>query len=110
MGWLEYPHKRDAYLTNYSLLFIQQQICYDLIPTSPKASEARFLRALTNYLLLDGWDQVPYRDPGESTVGPSRVRKGTEALDYLLVKSMLLRLPYQQVLPEKQIKLRLRCC
>ena len=52
--------------------------------TSPKASQARFLRAFANYLVLDGWDQVPYRDPGESTIKPSRVRKGTEALDYII--------------------------
>jgi starch-binding outer membrane protein, SusD/RagB family len=52
--------------------------------TSSKASEARFLRAFAYYLVLDGWDQVPYRDPGESTIKPSRVRKGTDALNYII--------------------------
>ena len=52
--------------------------------TSSKAAEARYLRAFVNYLLLDGWDQVPYRDPGESTILPARVRKGMEALDYII--------------------------
>lgn len=52
--------------------------------TSPKASEARFLRAFANFILLMGWDQVPYREPGESTLLPSQVRKGSEALDYIV--------------------------
>jgi hypothetical protein len=52
--------------------------------TSSKAAEARFLRAFSMYMILDGWDQVPYRDPGESTLLPARVRKGTEALNYII--------------------------
>lgn len=53
-------------------------------PTPQQAAEARFLRALAQYLLLDLYDQVPYREPGESVVLPSKVRKGTEALDYII--------------------------
>ncbi|MBS1610965.1 MAG: RagB/SusD family nutrient uptake outer membrane protein [Bacteroidetes bacterium] len=53
-------------------------------PTVQQQAEARFIRAWVMYLLLDMYDQVPYRDPGESLVGPSRVRKGTEALDYII--------------------------
>jgi len=52
--------------------------------TSSKAAEARFLRAFASFLVLDGFDQVPYRVPGESTLEPSKVRKGTEALDYII--------------------------
>lgn len=52
--------------------------------TSSKAAEARYLRAWSYFWVLDGWDQVPYRDPGESTLAPSRVRKGTEALSYII--------------------------
>lgn len=51
---------------------------------SSKAAEARYLRAFSNFELLDGFDQVPYRDPGESTLEPSRVRKGVEALNYII--------------------------
>ena len=36
------------------------------------------------YWLLDLFDQVPYRDPGESVIQPARVRKGIEALDYII--------------------------
>lgn len=52
--------------------------------TSSKASEARFLRAFAEYMVLDGWDQVPYRSPGESTLLPSRVRSGVEELTYII--------------------------
>ncbi|RYY59848.1 MAG: RagB/SusD family nutrient uptake outer membrane protein [Chitinophagaceae bacterium] len=55
-------------------------------PTPAQAAEARLLRAMAMYKELDGFDQVPYRDPGESTVGPSRVRKGAEALDYIIAE------------------------
>jgi len=53
-------------------------------PSARQQAEARFLRAWAMYWLLDLYDQVPYRDPGESTVGPARVRKGILALDYII--------------------------
>lgn len=53
-------------------------------PTPQQDAEARFLRALAQYLILDLYDQVPYREPGESVVLPSKVRKGTEALNYII--------------------------
>lgn len=52
--------------------------------TSSKAAQARFLRAFVEYLVLDGYDQVPYRDPGETTLEPARVRKGMEELDHII--------------------------
>ncbi len=53
-------------------------------PTTLQAAEARLLRAYAQYLSLDLFDQVPYREPGESAVLPSKVRKGTEALNYII--------------------------
>ena len=53
-------------------------------PKKQEAAEARFIRAYMMYLLLDMFNQVPYRDPGESLVEVSRVRTGTEALDYII--------------------------
>ena len=55
-------------------------------PTAQQAAEARLLRALAQYYLLDLFDQVPYREPGESAVLPSKVRKGSEELDYLITE------------------------
>jgi starch-binding outer membrane protein, SusD/RagB family len=53
-------------------------------PTPQQESTARFYRALAMYWLLDFFDQVPYRDPGESTLLQARIRKGLEALEYII--------------------------
>ncbi|WP_425476343.1 RagB/SusD family nutrient uptake outer membrane protein [Paraflavitalea speifideaquila] len=53
-------------------------------PTAQQKAEARFLRAFAMFSLLDGWDQVPYREPGGSILEAPKVRKGTEALDYII--------------------------
>ena len=53
-------------------------------PKKKEQAEARFIRAWVMYLLLDLFDQVPYRDPGENLNKPASVRKGTEALDYII--------------------------
>lgn len=53
-------------------------------PTKQEQAEARFIRALTMYFVLDLFDQVPYRDPGESLIEPARVRKGIEALNAII--------------------------
>jgi starch-binding outer membrane protein, SusD/RagB family len=53
-------------------------------PTPQQAAEARMVRALADMLILDGFGQVTYRDPGESVVQPSRVRSNKEALDFII--------------------------
>lgn len=53
-------------------------------PSTQQQAESRFLRAWAMYWVLDLYDQVPYRDPGEPVTQNARVRKGTEALDYII--------------------------
>jgi len=53
-------------------------------PNKQQQAEARFLRAWAMYWLLDLFDQVPYRDPGENIVQPARVRKGIDAFNYIV--------------------------
>jgi len=53
-------------------------------PTPQQKAEARFLRAWAMYWLLDLFDQVPYREPGENLVQPAKVRKGLDALSYII--------------------------
>lgn len=55
-------------------------------PTVQQAAEARFIRAFSEFAVLDGWGQVPYRDPGEDVTKPSRVRKAAEEIDYLIAE------------------------
>ncbi len=53
-------------------------------PTVQQAAESRFLRAWAEFLLLDLYDQVLYREPGERLNNLARVRKGTEALTFIV--------------------------
>ena len=53
-------------------------------PTTQQAAEARFIRAWGMFWLLDMFDQVLYRDPGEDVSQAARLRKGTEALSYIV--------------------------
>lgn len=53
-------------------------------PTPSQEAAARFYRAWAMYWVLDFFDQVPYRDPGESTLLQARVRKGLDALEYII--------------------------
>jgi len=53
-------------------------------PSTGQAAEARFLRAMSQFSVLDGWGQVPYREPGEAVTSPSLVRKAPEAIAYII--------------------------
>ncbi|SFC03010.1 RagB/SusD family nutrient uptake outer membrane protein [Spirosoma endophyticum] len=53
-------------------------------PTPQQAAEARFIRAFCMFWLLDLYDQVPYREPGESVIQAAKVRKGLDALNYII--------------------------
>jgi hypothetical protein len=53
-------------------------------PTPQQAAEARFLRALSIYWVLDGWDQVPYRENLTDYKLAPKTLKGTEAADFII--------------------------
>lgn len=53
-------------------------------PTPQQDAEARMLRAMATFSLLDGWDQVPYRENTANTEEVPKVRKGTAALDFII--------------------------
>ncbi|MCX2484756.1 RagB/SusD family nutrient uptake outer membrane protein [Pedobacter sp. MR2016-24] len=55
-------------------------------PTPSQAAQARFLRAFSQFSVLDGWGQVPYREPGELVTLPSKVRKAPEAIAYIIAE------------------------
>lgn len=55
-------------------------------PTANQGAQARFLRAFAQFSILDGWGQVPYREPGEDVSLPSKVRKAAEQVDYLIAE------------------------
>lgn len=53
-------------------------------PTPQQAAEARFVRALTMFFVLDGWDQVPYREDLSDYRTLPKTLKGTEAADFII--------------------------
>ncbi len=53
-------------------------------PNATQSSEARFIRAFSQFSILDGWGQVPYRDPGEDILQMPRVRQAEEQIEYLI--------------------------
>ena len=55
-------------------------------PNAQQEAESRFLRAWATFLLLDLYDQVLYREPGEDLSLNSKVRKGTAALDFIVAE------------------------
>ncbi len=55
-------------------------------PNAQQAAEARFLRAFAMFSVLDGWGQVPFRDPGENLLEAPRVLTGAEAVDFIIAE------------------------
>jgi hypothetical protein len=90
----ENPHIRDVFNQLLGTSFAATNML-QFDSTSSKAAEARFLRAFATFMVLEEYNQVPFRSTGESTLQPSRVRKGTEALDYVIseVNAIMANLP-----------------
>jgi len=55
-------------------------------PTPGQAAQARFLRAFAQFSILDGWGQVPYREPGEDVTQASKIRTATDEIAYLIAE------------------------
>jgi len=85
---------RDAFNNLNSIVFAATDML-QYSPSTQQAAEARFLRAFAMYWILDLYDQVPYRDPGEPVTQLARVRQGTAALDYIIseVNAIMANLP-----------------
>lgn len=58
----------------------------DASPNADQAGQAKFIRALTMWAVLDGWDQVPFRSTslGDLTSTLPEVKKGSACADYLI--------------------------
>ena len=53
-------------------------------PSPQQAAEARFIRALSMSAVLDGWDQVPYREDLTNYKILPKTLKGKEAADFVI--------------------------
>ncbi len=55
-------------------------------PTPAQAAEAKFLRALSLYYLLDLYGQYPFRNPGDNLLNAPVVKSGAEAVDFIIAE------------------------
>lgn len=53
-------------------------------PTTAQAAEARFLRALSLYQLLDLYGQFPFRNPGDNLLNAPKVYSGDSAVAFII--------------------------
>jgi hypothetical protein len=53
-------------------------------PTPEQAAEARFLRALSLFFLLDLYGQYPFRNPGDNLLNPPEVKSGEAGIDFII--------------------------
>lgn len=53
-------------------------------PTKTQAAEARFLRALALYQLLDLFGQYPFRNPGDNLLNAPKVYSGDSAVSFII--------------------------
>ena len=53
-------------------------------PTAVQKAEARFLRALSLYQLLDLYGQFPFREAGENLLNAPKVYSGEEAVQFII--------------------------
>ncbi|MDE3247240.1 MAG: RagB/SusD family nutrient uptake outer membrane protein [Bacteroidota bacterium] len=53
-------------------------------PSKGQAAEARFLRALSLYYLLDLYGQYPYRNPGDNLLNAPTVKTGAEGAQFII--------------------------
>jgi hypothetical protein len=80
-----HPEIRDAFANLGGVIFAATDVLRpEFGASAQQQAEARFVRAFAMYWTLDLYDQVPYREPGELVVNNAKVRKGTEALDYII--------------------------
>jgi len=79
----DHSYLSGAYNTLLSAQFAASNVL-QFSPSAQQAAEARFLRALSMYWVLDGYDQVPYReDLNDYKLLPVTL-KGVECADFII--------------------------
>lgn len=73
----------DAFSNILTLQFLATNIL-NFRPTDAQAAEARFLRAWSMFATLDGWGQVPFRNPQDTLLNAPKVLKPEEAVNYII--------------------------
>lgn len=55
-------------------------------PSPAEEAEAKFLRAFANFYWLEGWNQIPYREPGGDPLAIPSVRTGVDGMNYIIAE------------------------
>ncbi|MFT4759990.1 MAG: hypothetical protein ACI9XO_001707 [Paraglaciecola sp.] len=66
------------------LVYSTSVIIEEANPTPEQAAEARFLRAFAMFTVLDGWNQVPFRENLKDFALDPIVFTGNDALDFII--------------------------
>src|SRR5687768_12260572 len=74
---------RDTYRELLQAQFAASSVL-EFNPSAQQAAEARFLRALSMFAVLDGWDQVPYRDNLKDLAILPNTLKGADAATFII--------------------------
>ncbi len=53
-------------------------------PDATITAQAKYLRAYAMFCVADGWNQVPFREPGGNLLDPPTVLSGGDALDFVI--------------------------
>lgn len=53
-------------------------------PSAEQAAQSLMLRAFVMLSVADGWNQVPFREPGENLLNPPNVLSGADAVDKVI--------------------------
>lgn len=75
-----------ATFTNLLLLQYSATNVLNFGPSKQQAAEARFLRALSMFSVLDAFGQVPFREPGEDLRQAPNVLSGQAAVDFIIAE------------------------
>ncbi|WP_295125827.1 RagB/SusD family nutrient uptake outer membrane protein [uncultured Chitinophaga sp.] len=79
----DHTHVNDAFNNILTLEFAATNVL-NFSPSASQAAEARFLRAFAMFSVLDGWNQVPYRQPGDTLLNAPKVLVGNDALTFII--------------------------
>lgn len=78
-----HPYVNGAFKNLGKIIFDATEVL-NYSPTPQQAAEARFLRAFANFLMVEGWNQTPYREPGGDPLAIPNVRVGADAINYVI--------------------------
>ncbi|SKA14731.1 Starch-binding associating with outer membrane [Chitinophaga eiseniae] len=79
----DHAHIQSAFTNLLTLQFSASNVL-NFKPSNNQAAQARFLRALSMFTVLDLWGQVPFRNPSDTLLNAPKVLKTQEALDYII--------------------------